>query len=258
MAVTAFPYDSQVTDGLEGDEYDRAIDSSIFRKLFLKYFTEGVSANPSNSFQVMANSSMGAIVKVGFAMIQGVTAYTEDDETITFSVAESQDRIDRVVLRHDDTLSVRNTSIVVIKGTPSSNPSAPAHTRNQTTYDLVLADVRIRAGATSVSQADITDRRLDNSVCGIITGTVQQVDTTTLYEQIQDDLAGFKDEEQAEFSEWFETIKGKLGTDAAGNLQNQIDDINENMPKIFYGTSDPDTTISNQMKNGDIYIKYTE
>ena len=207
--------------------------------MFLKYFTEGVFPTPGNAFQLVENATNGAIVKAGFAMLQGVTVILDEDQEITFDSATSQPRIDRVVLRHDDTLSVRNTSIQILKGTPSSNPQPPTITRNETVYDLALADVLIRANTSVVTQAQITDLRLKTDLCGIVKGTIEEIDTTSLYDQIQSDLENFQTHEQQEFMEWFESIKGQLSSDQAGNLQNQINDINEALQQaIFFGGDD--------------------
>lgn len=177
---------------------------------------------------------MGATVKAGFAMNNGVTVIMEEDATITFQPANTQPRIDRVVLRNNDAVQERRTSIVVLTGTPSASPEAPAYTRNATIHDLVLADVRIGANVTSVLQSAITDRRLDSSVCGIVAGTIEEIDTTTFYNQIKADLKEFKDNEQASFDEWFETIKNQLGSDVAGALQLQINDIQSNIEKALF------------------------
>lgn len=207
--------------------------------MFLKYFTEGVFPTPGNAFQLVENATNGAIVKAGFAMLQGVTVILDEDQEITFDSATSQPRIDRVVLRHDDTLSVRNTSIQILKGTSSSNPQPPTITRNETIYDLALADVLIRANTSVVTQAQITDLRLNTDLCGIVKGTIEEIDTTSLYDQIQGDLENFQAQEQQEFTQWFESIKGQLSTDQAGNLQNQINDINEALQQaIFFGGDD--------------------
>lgn len=227
IELTAFPYDSEViryeSDGMP--VYDRAITSKEYRNLFLKYFTEGVFPNPSDNFQIVENSSQGALVKKGYANVRGVLIELKQDTPIAFEQADSLDRIDRVVLRHNDTKSVRYADVVILKGSPSNSPQAPNITRDETIWDIVLADVRIRKNSSNVTQAQITDRRLDSELCGIVAGTIKEVDTTTLYNQIQSDLSQFKENEQAEFLEWFESIKGKLGEDLAGNLQLQIDDL---------------------------------
>ena len=227
IELTAFPYDSEViryeSDGMP--VYDRAITSKEYRNLFLKYFTEGVFPNPSDNFQIVENSSQGALVKKGYANVRGVLIELKQDTPIIFEQADSLDRIDRVVLRHDDTKSVRYADVVILKGSPSNSPQAPNITRDETIWDIVLADVRIRKNSSNVTQAQITDRRLDSELCGIVAGTIKEVDTTTLYNQIQSDLSQFKENEQAEFLEWFEKIKGQLGEDQAGNLQLQVNEL---------------------------------
>lgn len=227
IELTAFPYDSEViryeSDGMP--VYDRAITSKEYRNLFLKYFTEGVFPNPSDNFQIVENSSQGALVKKGYANVRGVLIELKQDTPITFEQADSLDRIDRVVLRHNDTKSVRYADVVILKGSPSNSPQAPNITRDETIWDIVLADVRIRKNSSNVTQAQITDRRLDSELCGIVAGTIKEVDTTTLYNQIQSDLSQFKENEQAEFLEWFEKIKGQLGEDQAGNLQLQVNEL---------------------------------
>ena len=76
---------------------------------------------------------------------------------------------------------------------------------------------------------------MNTSLCGIVTGLVEQVDTTTLYNQIQSDLTQFKTVSQAEFDAWFEDINAKLGTEPATALQEQVDDLETNkMDKAIY------------------------
>jgi hypothetical protein len=112
-----------------------------------------------------------------------------------------------------------------LTGTFSSSPIAPQITRSAEQYDLKIAEISIPAGTTAITQSLITDTRLDNAVCGIVTGVVQQVDTTTLYQQIQDDLTRFRTSNEAAFDAWLQTMKDIPPEDAAAYLQNQIDAI---------------------------------
>lgn len=207
----------------------------MFRNIFKKYFTNGVFANPSNTFQVVQGTGMTVNVSKGYANIEGAVAYEEDIRTLNIEASSTLDRIDRVVLRLNDNIDARKIDLYVIKGTAEQNPKAPILTRNDSVYDLSLATLYINANSTSISQSKITDTRLDSSVCGIVAQAVNGIDTETLYKQIKTDLAEFKDNEQADFviwsdgrelafDEWFQTIKGKLSEDIAGSLQNQIDD----------------------------------
>lgn len=91
------------------------------------------------------------------------------------------DRIDRVIVRFDRT---GNTiKAMVISGTPSSNPSAPAITRNDSTFDISLAQIRVRTGATAITAADITDERLDPAVCGLMEDGATGIDTSVFQAQ---------------------------------------------------------------------------
>jgi len=81
--------------------------------------------------------------------------------------------------------------------------------------------VFVAAGATSVGQSAIDDRRLDSAICGLAT-MIGEVDTSTLYAQIQADLAAFRADEQADFAAWFAGVQATLGSDTAGNLLNLI------------------------------------
>lgn len=213
MAIIGFPYNSQ--------DRDRAINAETYRRLLSKYFTTGVFPNPSTQFQVYATTGMNLTVKAGSANINGVYVEMESDDSITIDTASSQPRIDRVVLKHDDSTEIRATSLVVKKGTPSSNPQAPTLERTETIYEIALADVYVGASATSIAQSDITDLRLDSRLCGIVSATITSIDTTTFFEQMNDD-----------FNTWFDGVKGTLGEDSAGNLLNLINEVKANyIPK---------------------------
>ena len=218
--IDAFPFDSQV-QSYESDGtpiYDRATDSKGFRNLLKTYFTEGVFPKPSNALQVVENGTLGALVKKGSCMIGGVTILVNEDIKVTFDKATVQSRIDRVVMRVDDTLSVRSATIQVIKGTASSSPTPPQRVYNDTIKDIVLANVTIPANASTITTSNITDTRPDSSICGWVTGTITEIDYSVLFSQYQ-----------SQFLDWFNTIKNQLTTDQAGNLQLQIDEINSKL-----------------------------
>lgn len=218
--IEAFPFDSQV-QSYEDDGtpiYDRATDSKGFRNLLKTYFTEGVFPKPSNALQVIENGTLGALVKKGSCMVGGVTILVNEDITVTFDKATVQSRIDRVVMRVDDTLSVRSATIQVIKGTASPSPTPPARIYNDTIKDIVLANVIIPANAPIITTANITDTRPDSSICGWVTGTITEIDYSVLFSQYQ-----------SQFLDWFNTIKNQLTTDQAGKLQLEIDEINSKL-----------------------------
>ena len=184
---------------------------------------------------VTAGDGMAVTLPAGRAWINGY--HYRNDGPLTLPVDNADGvlhRKDTVVLRWD--VNARAINAKILKGTPSSSPIAPQIIRTAEQYDLKIAEISIPAGTTAISQSLITDTRLDNDVCGIVTGVVQQVDTTTLYQQIQDDLTRFRTsneadftgwsaEQKAAFDAWLQTMKDIPPEDAAAYLQNQIDAI---------------------------------
>lgn len=181
---------------------------------------------------VTPGDHMQVIIPDGRAWINGYNY--RNDGALTLAIANADGvlhRKDTVVLRWD--VNERSITARVLLGTPASNPIAPAIVRTAEQYDLKIAEISIPAGTTDITQALITDTRLDNSVCGIVHGVVQQVDTTALYNQIQNDLEHFRSvneadfaawsaERQADFAAWYDGIKDILDESTAGNLLNMI------------------------------------
>jgi hypothetical protein len=93
-------------------------------------------------------------------------------------------RIDRVIVEWATTNYVDYPAIKVLKGSASSTPSAPVLTNNNTVRQISLAQISVAAGTTAITSSMITDERLDNAVCGLVTENVS-VDTTTMQEQFR-------------------------------------------------------------------------
>lgn len=258
---------------LEGDEYDRVYLAQHFAAYFASFIANGVYAEHSNQLQVMsmATPQMQVSVEKGQGWINGYWYENTDSLQLPVDIADGVlNRIDSVVLRLG--FAERDMWLAIKKGTPAINPVAPSVTRSADYYELQLATISIPASSIRITQAQITDTRMDQNVCGWVTGVVQQLDTTTLFEQFEAYFAEFKEfyegefatwsaeqraayiswitgqeadftdwsaeriaafEEwydehttswQSAFTEWFEHMKGQLSEDAAGHLQNQIDE----------------------------------
>lgn len=202
-------FDAQITGYDENTMpiFDRAEDSEFFCKLFSIFVRDGIYATPSTNLQVVATTGMTVSVSAGTGMIKGHMAWAETAESLTLDDATTLNRIDRIVLR----LDYLNREIVaaVVKGTPASSPEAPALTRDSDAYELALADVYVGASVTSISQANITDQRQDEDLCGVIAGLIDQIETASLFAQFTD-----------AWNTWFDAIEGQLSEDAATNLYN--------------------------------------
>lgn len=102
-------------------------------------------------------------------------------------------RIDRVIVEWKTTNYVDYPEIKILKGTTSSNASAPALTNNSTVRQISLARISIPAGTISLTASLITDERLDTSVCGLVTDKVS-IDTSTMNSQFQALLIAIQNE----------------------------------------------------------------
>ena len=221
--MIGFAFDSHVTFESDGTPvYDRAITSAPLRKLIAKLLTDGVLPNPSTNLQVEAGRGMNVVVNPGFAICAGGLKLEENQRTLAIQAADSNyDRIDTVVLRWNDNDSERICDLYIVEGIPAASPLRPELTRTESIWELGLADLFVNKNSSAISNQRITDTRYETARCGIISA-ISEFDTTTLYQQVQADLAGFKASEQADFITWFDDIKGQLSEDAAGNLQKQI------------------------------------
>lgn len=164
---------------------DRLYNANDISRFFYKLISDGVLDSPATNLMVVAGSGMTIKVLDGYGMINAKYVWLTSDESVTLDAADiALPRIDRVVLR----LDTDNRQIVVAakKGTPAASPTPPALTRSGAIYELSLAKIAVAANATAISQADITDERPDESVCGYIVGLLQQIDTSGLFAQFTD------------------------------------------------------------------------
>ena len=211
---------------------DRKYKSSDFAEYFSTFIGNGVFPNPSTNLLVTSNGDMTINLSPGFAWINGYMYHNTDNLTLTVEHADSAlKRIDRVVLKCD--FINREIKAYVKKGSFASNPIAPNLERGVNAYELSISDILVENGVISIQQSKITDTRLDENVCGIVTQTVKEIETSELYRKLQgyidergQDVKGWVETATAQweidFNTWFETIKDVLSGDVAGNLANRI------------------------------------
>lgn len=187
-------------------DHDRVYKAEDWAWYFSTFISNGVFPQPSNGLQVLANGAMKVAVQKGYGFINGYAFRNPDVHIITISNADGAlSRIDRVVLRWD--LANRKMCIDVLEGTASRQPEAPALTRTADIYELALADISIEKGLTTISQANITDRRFNTSLCGICAGVITQIDASTLTAQFDQFFAEYKEQILDDYEEYTENIE---------------------------------------------------
>ena len=138
-------------------------------------FTDGVKRD---QLKVVPSSTPYTVgVQPGFACVQGryynmvLEGVSDGDDPtylpLEFEEATTLTRVDRVVLRLDDsaTLLGRWVRPMILVGTEGSE-EPPALTRNDTVWEISLARIKVRPGANAIAEEDIVDERADSAVCG--------------------------------------------------------------------------------------------
>lgn len=218
---------------------DRLYDADSFSEWLRKFFTTGVF---TGDLQVTATTGMGIQVASGYCNVNGKVKMWDTPTSFTLDTADDiNPRIDRICIQRNDTN--RDITLIVKTGTPAASPSGTSLQRSDGIYELCLAEVTVGAGAVSVTQANIADKRTDSDLCGIVTGTVEEIDFTQITAQwqayysefIANEMADYTEwttEQKAAFNEWFSTIQGILGEDEAAQLLSMIQTNTSNISNL--------------------------
>lgn len=211
MAEKCFP--------LEATEY-----TAEDAQLWFATRTSGVYAN--GHLGVTAGEDMQVTLGKGIAWLHydefvGCVYGNTSELVLTAEMSDGQySRIDRVCIRLE---RLANRCYAYIKkGTAAEMPAVPELQRDNTAYEISVAQIRVGVGVTAITAADITDERLDETVCGIMRDGVTGIDTSMMQAQFTAMLETFTVEQQAAFEEWFEGIQTILDGDVAGNLANMV------------------------------------
>ena len=212
MSVTYGFFDAVYDSGT--GTYDRTYTAEQMSMYFKGLISDGVVANVGQMLAVTPGTGMTVQVGTGRMIIDSRWLNSDSAVSMTIEAAHATlPRKDIIFVRLD--YSMRTISIEKKKGTPAASPVAPTLTRDTSSYyDMGLAVIDVPAGATSITAANITDLRPDETTCGFVTGLVDHIDTSGMWAQLQSD-----------FETWFDTMKDQLTEDAAGNLQTQIDEV---------------------------------
>lgn len=199
---------------------DRLYSAADMNLPYKKLISNGVIPDVSTALQVVASSGLTINVLAGSGLFGDGWAVNDAPVALTLEAAHSTlNRIDLVVMRRDDNENVRATDLFIIKGTPGSSPVAPAVERSTYIKEYALAEIYVKAGATEVTQSNITDTRPDTTRCGWATGLIQQVDTSTLFAQWQAAYKEQFDQNSEAFDVWWESVKSILASDETAAAQ---------------------------------------
>lgn len=216
--------------------HDRKYNTIQISKMFDGIIKDGIFMSIGNHFTVSAGTGMVVNVDTGKAWFNHT--WTENDSILPVDVDQSEvvlNRIDSLILEVNS--STRINEIKFLKGTPSSTPVAPALTNNNMLHQYLLCTVTIPAGVTAITGSMIQSY-IGMGDTPFVSGVLETVDLNTLLGQWQASLTEFISNETSEFITWFDAMKGQLTTDAAGNLQTQINSLTVNVANKLSSTSD--------------------
>lgn len=191
---------------------DRVYNAQQMSGIFEGLITDGVYEAVGNKLAVQPSSGMTIQIASGRGWCKkhwfnNTTAYqmTLEASDVTLN------RWCAVCIRADDTDSVRDAKPTLKYSEYATNPIKPEPINTETVKELILAYVYIKAGATEITASDITDTRADESICGWVTGLIEQLSSATLFTQFT-----------AIFSDWFNGLQDLINENTETMLVNAL------------------------------------
>ena len=198
---------------------DRLYDADQMSRIFEGLITDGVYKSVGDKLAVQPNNGMTIQIGTGRGWfnkrwIENTTPYT-----ITLEASDVVlSRYAAICVRVDTSDGGRTAQPYVKYSEYGSTPNKPTMTRSETVNEYCLAYIYIGAGLTTITASNIEDTRGNNTLCGWVTGLIEQLSTTTLFTQWE-----------ALFNNWF------------NNLQ---DLINENTETMLVGALPKSYTVT--------------
>lgn len=208
---------------------DRKYNADQMSNYFEGLVSDGVYNGVGQSLVVLADTGLKVNVGTGRAVISSRWMKNDSAFNIELNPAHATlDRIDSIVVKLD--MLNRAISLEAVEGTASSTPVPPTLPTSNSVKFLTLANITVGAAVTSLSQADIEDKRTDSAVCGWVTGLIEQVDTSTLFLQWQN-----------AFDTWFNDLTEELRIDTYIESYYKKETVTGGVaPTIFLGWQETD------------------
>lgn len=155
---------------------DRRYNAADMAAYFASLVGNGVFGAPDDCLQILPGEHVQVLVSAGMAWINGYHYVNTSRLALTLPTPDGVlNRIDRIIVRWSFT--DRSITAKIKSSAPASKPTAPALQRDTSVWELALADVSVKAGATAILASDITDLRGDPALCGIVSSIVSEAHT---------------------------------------------------------------------------------
>lgn len=191
---------------------DRTYNAQQMSEIFEGLITDGVYESVGNKLAVQPSSGMIIKIATGRGWFDKRWVNNDSDYLQTLEAADVLlNRYCAVCVRVDTTDSGRKAQPYLKYSSFATNPTKPTMTRTETVKEYCLAYVYIKAGAMAITAADIEDTRANKSLCGWVTGLIEQLNSTTLFEQWE-----------AIFNNWFGSLQDLINQNTEAMLVNAL------------------------------------
>ena len=166
---------------------DRVYNAQQMSEIFEGLITDGVYESVANKMAVQPNSGMTVQIATGRGWFN--RHWVNNDSAYLTTLEASDVTLNRycaVCIRVDDSDSGRKAEPYLKYSEFATNPVKPTMTRSETVNEYCLAYIYIKARAEVITAADIEDTRANESLCGWVTGLIEQLNSATLFEQFTD------------------------------------------------------------------------
>ena len=244
---------------------DRTYTAEHISQMYEGMISNGVFASVGKELVVEPNSGMTIQINTGRGHFNN--HWVRNDSVMLLVVADSDVLLNRyaaVCIRVDESDGVRSAEPYLKYGDFATAPSKPEMEHGEKVDEFCLAYVYIPAGATEIKGSNIEDARGDTSVCGWVHVLMDQVETSTLWQQYKSEWAEFmqqtedstdawkasernefenwlsaeklalrtwEDAETAAFEAWFNGLETMLEGDVAASLANEMQKMKDQITK---------------------------
>ncbi len=152
---------------------DKAVDSAFFAKMISSFYTDGILSGgdyAESGFRVTAAGGMAVTVSAGIAWIRGYMAWMQTAQSFTLRAGHTYS----IVLR----LNTASGEFNLVAAEDASG----LPTDTELIRDLVLAEITVPSGSTSLEENRILDTRGDHAKCGFVTCSIDALQSVPFAE----------------------------------------------------------------------------
>lgn len=226
---------------------DRKYDAEQLGSIFEGVIKDGVYKDVGDAFAVTA--TVGKVVQVGTGRGWFRNTWIKNDTpfSLTLSAPDSVlPRYDYIAIRSDRSAGGRKNSIVILKGSPATLPSAPTLTDTTTIKDYPIARIYRPGGAEGVTSGDIS-LLVGSTQTPWVTSVLESVSVSELFTQWEAEFNDWmldrksqesnafytwRNEQMSEFISWRNSVQAVLADDVAGSLTSEIEQLKAQITSI--------------------------